>query len=219
MPKRAADHLSRREREIMNAVFALGNRAFAEEIRERLTKPPSHSAVRVMLVRLEKKGFLRHDQEGPRNVYSATTSPVAAKRAALRQYPPDLLRRIPPRHDDGAGPGRVVDQRRPRGAAGRNRPYSQATEAAMMRMVGEMAIVMSASLALSLVVKATVVSAAALTAAFLARRTRASVRHLLLATAFILLLILPVVSDRRATARGERADCRQLVRRFCRRPW
>ena len=70
----------------MNAVFALGNRAFAEEIRERLTKPPSHSAVRVMLVRLEKKGFLRHDQEGPRNVYSATTSPVAAKRAALRQY-------------------------------------------------------------------------------------------------------------------------------------
>jgi hypothetical protein len=30
MPKRAADHLSRREREIMNAVFALGNRAFGK---------------------------------------------------------------------------------------------------------------------------------------------------------------------------------------------
>lgn len=86
MPKRAADHLSRREREIMNAVFALGNRAFAEEIRERLANPPSHSAVRVMLARLERKGRLRHEQEGARNVYSATTSPVAAKRAALRQY-------------------------------------------------------------------------------------------------------------------------------------
>lgn len=86
MPKRVPDRLSRREREIMNAVFALGNRALAEEIRERLTRPPSHSAVRVMLARLEKKGYLRHEQEGSRNVYSATTSPAAAKRAALRHY-------------------------------------------------------------------------------------------------------------------------------------
>ena len=86
MVKRSADHLSRREREIMNAVFALGNHARAEEIQQRLTSPPSHSAVRVMLVRLERKGYLRHEQDGGRNVYSATTSPVAAKRAALRQY-------------------------------------------------------------------------------------------------------------------------------------
>src|SRR5688572_1898332 len=86
MSKRPADRLSRREREIMNAVFALRNRAHAEEIRERLTNPPSHSAVRVMLARLEAKGYLRHDQEAARNVYSATTAPSAAKRAALRQY-------------------------------------------------------------------------------------------------------------------------------------
>src|SRR5437868_1042268 len=86
MPKKAAEHLSRREREIMNAVFALGNRAFAEQVRERLANPPSHSAVRVMLARLEMKGCLRHEQESGRNVYSATTSPVTAKRAALRQY-------------------------------------------------------------------------------------------------------------------------------------
>ncbi len=86
MPKRIADRLSRREREIMNAVFALQNRAFAEDIRERLANPPSHSAVRVMLARLEKKGHLRHEQQGARNVYSATTSPITAKRAALRQY-------------------------------------------------------------------------------------------------------------------------------------
>ena len=61
MPTRVAHRLSRREREIMNAVFALRNRALAEEIRERLTNPPSHSAVRVMLARLEKKGYLRHE--------------------------------------------------------------------------------------------------------------------------------------------------------------
>lgn len=70
----------------MNAVFALGNRAYAEEVRDRLTDPPSLSAVRVMLARLETKGCLRHEQEAARNIYSATTAPAAAKRAALRQY-------------------------------------------------------------------------------------------------------------------------------------
>ncbi len=78
--------LTRREREIMNAVFALGNRATAEAIRARLTDPPTDSSVRVMLARLEKKGCLKHQQDGLRYVYSATTSPAAAKRSALQQY-------------------------------------------------------------------------------------------------------------------------------------
>jgi BlaI family transcriptional regulator, penicillinase repressor len=78
--------LTRREREIMNALFALGNRATAEAIRARLTDPPTDSSVRVMLARLEKKGYLKHQQDGLRYVYSATTSPAAAKRSALQQY-------------------------------------------------------------------------------------------------------------------------------------
>jgi BlaI family transcriptional regulator, penicillinase repressor len=77
--------LTRREREIMDAVFALSNRAAADEIRARLTNPPSQSAVRVMLTRLEKKGYLKHQYDGPRYVYSATTSPAVAKRTALQQ--------------------------------------------------------------------------------------------------------------------------------------
>lgn len=80
------DHLTRREREIMNALFALDNRASAEQIRGRLTNPPSDSSVRVMLARLEKKGLLKHQQDGLRYLYSATTSPAAAKRTALQQY-------------------------------------------------------------------------------------------------------------------------------------
>jgi predicted transcriptional regulator len=80
------EKLSRREREIMNALFALKNRASVEEIRERLTHPPSYSAVRAMLVRLEKKGYIRHQEDGVRYVYSATTSHTAARRAALQQY-------------------------------------------------------------------------------------------------------------------------------------
>jgi predicted transcriptional regulator len=81
-----SEQLTRREREIMNALFARANRASAEEIREQLTNPPGYSAVRAMLVRLEKKGYIRHQEEGLRYIYSATTSPAAASRAALRQY-------------------------------------------------------------------------------------------------------------------------------------
>lgn len=86
MAKAAHDALSRREREIMNTLFALGNRATAEEIRARLTHPPSGSSVRVMLARLEKKGELRHTIDGVRYVYTATESPNRAKRTALQRY-------------------------------------------------------------------------------------------------------------------------------------
>src|ERR1700688_2084206 len=86
MKTHPSDQLTRREREIMNALFARENRAWSEEIREQLTNPPGYSAVRAMLVRLEKKGHVRHQEEGLRYVYSATTSPAAASRAALRQY-------------------------------------------------------------------------------------------------------------------------------------
>jgi len=82
----ALQTLSRREREIVNVIFAAGNRATSEEIRTRLADPPSSSAVRAMLTRLEAKGAIRHEEEGLRYVYSATTSPVSARRAALQEY-------------------------------------------------------------------------------------------------------------------------------------
>src|SRR5678815_6009905 len=86
MAKPLTEHLTRREREIVNAVFALGNRASAEDIRARLHNAPSDSSVRVMLARLEKKGVLKHQQDGLRYLYSATISHAAAKRTALQQY-------------------------------------------------------------------------------------------------------------------------------------
>jgi predicted transcriptional regulator len=86
LPPPPADRLSRREREIMNVLFALKNKASAEDVRARLTNAPSYSAVRAMLVRLEKKGYVRHQEDGLRYVYSATTTHAAARRAALQQY-------------------------------------------------------------------------------------------------------------------------------------
>jgi predicted transcriptional regulator len=85
MMAKRTEHLTRREREIMHAIFALNNRASSEDIRSQLSDPPSDSSVRVMLSRLEGKGLVRHQIQGLRFVYSATTSPAAAKRSALKQ--------------------------------------------------------------------------------------------------------------------------------------
>jgi predicted transcriptional regulator len=79
------EKLSRREREIMDVLFALGDRGSAEEIRERLHDAPSYSAVRAMLVKLEAKGFVRHREEGLRYVYVPTTSRATAQRRALQK--------------------------------------------------------------------------------------------------------------------------------------
>jgi len=86
MPKQIADRLTRREREIMNAIFELANRASVEAIRTRMTGPPSYSTVRVTLTRLEKKGYVKHQYDGVRYIYSATISPAAAKKTALQQF-------------------------------------------------------------------------------------------------------------------------------------
>ena len=77
--------LSRREREIMHALHANGGRASAEEIRQRLSDPPSYSAVRAMLVKLEAKGHIQHTEEGLKYVYSPTESQTTARRRALEQ--------------------------------------------------------------------------------------------------------------------------------------
>jgi BlaI family penicillinase repressor len=79
----ATDKLSRREREIMDVLYALGDNASADEIRERLTDPPTYSAVRAMLAKLEAKGVIRHRAEGLRYVYSPVTSRTTAQKKAV----------------------------------------------------------------------------------------------------------------------------------------
>lgn len=86
MKRSVPDRLSRREREIMDAIFALRNRASVEDIRTRLVDSPSYSATRTMLTRLLEKGYLRHHLQGNRYIYSATVSPAAAKRAGLQRF-------------------------------------------------------------------------------------------------------------------------------------
>ncbi|MHC4984405.1 MAG: BlaI/MecI/CopY family transcriptional regulator, partial [Planctomycetota bacterium] len=57
-------HLSRRERQVMDVVYELGQATVAE-VRSRVPDPPSYSAVRALLRVLEQKGHLKHKQDGP----------------------------------------------------------------------------------------------------------------------------------------------------------
>ena len=75
--------LSRRERQIVDILYAQG-RATAAEVQAALPDPPSYSAVRAMLRILEEKGHVAHEQDGPRYVYRPTVARDNAKRSALR---------------------------------------------------------------------------------------------------------------------------------------
>ena len=77
------EKLSRREREIMDVLYALGDNASADDIRDKLTDPPTYSAVRAMLAKLEAKGVIRHRAEGLRYVYSPVTSRTSAQKKAI----------------------------------------------------------------------------------------------------------------------------------------
>lgn len=69
----------------MDVLHSLGGRASAEDIRQGLTDPPSYSAVRAMLAKLEAKGQIQHNEEGLKYVYTPTESRTTARRRALDQ--------------------------------------------------------------------------------------------------------------------------------------
>ena len=83
MTKQTHTDLSRRERQIVDILYANG-RGTAAEVQSALPDPPSYSAVRAMLRILEDKGHVRHEQDGPRYVYVPTIARENAKRSALR---------------------------------------------------------------------------------------------------------------------------------------
>ncbi len=80
------DHLnlSRRERQIMNVIYARGS-ATVQDVMGEIPDPPSYSAVRAMLRVLEEKGHVLHREEGPRYVYMPVVPRDEARQSALRQ--------------------------------------------------------------------------------------------------------------------------------------
>jgi BlaI family penicillinase repressor len=76
------DPLSRRERQILDILYAKGT-ATAAEVQEALSDPPSYSAVRALLRILEDKGHARHQTQGTRYVYLPTVPREDARNSAL----------------------------------------------------------------------------------------------------------------------------------------
>ena len=77
--------LARRERQIMDIIFARGE-ATSSDILAVLPDPPARGALRVMLRILEHKGHLKHSKRGREFVYQPTRS--------RQQVGPPALKRV-----------------------------------------------------------------------------------------------------------------------------
>jgi len=76
--------LSRRERQIMDIVYARGE-ASGADIQEDLPDPPTRGALRIMLRILEDKGHLKHHKRGRQFIYQPTVSKRRVGPSALRR--------------------------------------------------------------------------------------------------------------------------------------
>jgi predicted transcriptional regulator len=76
-------YLSKRERQILDVVYALGE-ASAAEIVARMPEEAGDASVRKLVRILEEKGFLAHARRGREHLYRPTIPHGRASRSALR---------------------------------------------------------------------------------------------------------------------------------------
>ncbi len=77
-------HLTRRERQIMDVLYATGE-ASAADIQASIPDSPSYSAVRALLRKLMDKGHIDFRQDGARYVYRPVLPKTDAKRSAVER--------------------------------------------------------------------------------------------------------------------------------------
>ena len=78
------DSLPRREREIFEILCSAGE-ATAAEIRAAMADPPSYSAVRTLLSRLEGRGLVKHRVADQAYVYKSVPQAAKVRESALKQ--------------------------------------------------------------------------------------------------------------------------------------
>ena len=76
------DSLPRREREIFELLCSAGE-ATAAEVRSAMKEPPSYSAVRTLLSRLEARGVVRHRVADQAYVYKSVPQPAKVRETAM----------------------------------------------------------------------------------------------------------------------------------------
>lgn len=79
-----SEHLSRRQRQILEVLYELGE-ASAEEIRAHLASPPSNSAVRATLKIMEDRGAVVRKEKGLHYVYSPGQAREAAQTSEIHR--------------------------------------------------------------------------------------------------------------------------------------
>jgi BlaI family transcriptional regulator, penicillinase repressor len=82
--KAAGAQLSRRERQIMDALFEAGELS-AQDVRAAIPEPPSYSAVRALLAKLVEKKIIDFREEGPRYIYFPCVAQEEARISALQK--------------------------------------------------------------------------------------------------------------------------------------
>jgi predicted transcriptional regulator len=75
--------LTRREREIMDVLLRRG-RATAAEVMNDLPGGQTYSTIRTQLRVLEDKGYIRHEDDGVRYVYTLAVNRKSARQSALK---------------------------------------------------------------------------------------------------------------------------------------
>jgi predicted transcriptional regulator len=83
MSERLQTTLTRRERQIMDILYRR-LRATGAEVMEDLPGTPSYSTVRTQLRVLERKGHVRHEEQGAKFIYMPAVPRRSARKSALR---------------------------------------------------------------------------------------------------------------------------------------
>jgi len=83
MRKKKLQSLSKRERQIMETIYQLGD-ATAAEVVANLPEKVGDASIRKLIRIVEGKGYLKHRREGHKYVYSPLVPRQAASRQALR---------------------------------------------------------------------------------------------------------------------------------------
>lgn len=79
------EKLPPREREVFEALYGRGE-STAAALGQAMANPPSNAALRIMLGRLEKKGFVSHRVDGQTFIYSIATHPATIRKTAVRRF-------------------------------------------------------------------------------------------------------------------------------------
>lgn len=82
--KTAAAQLSRRERQIMDALFE-GGELSAQDVRAAIPDAPGYSAVRALLAKLVEKKIVDFREDGPRYIYFPVVAQEEARTSALQK--------------------------------------------------------------------------------------------------------------------------------------